>query len=650
MKQAIRPERKEITSGAFWDTIPLLLWTLTLFLVPLVPDEKLVRLKLIVFEVGWTLSFTAWILRQSLRERFQIYRTPADFFLLLYLVSSILFYLFSENRGAAFSELERTLFSAGCYFLTVQVSSGEHGSRSRRVLLTGWISGLFLVSLYSILQISGGIWKLSVPQSERVFGTFGNPIFFAAFLILSLPIAVAWFLGCRKNLQKILIFCAAFLGSVALCATETRAAFLSLAISLVLFFLLSEWSSSGRWMKRIWELKSKVILFLILLFLAHFLAVSGSEKYRSFFSAAQGKFFTSHLAHTHQTHTLIWKDVLRMWRSHPWLGTGFGTFHVEFPQYASDELKKLWPQNQRIVNDAHNEYLQTLAETGVVGFSIFFSVLASFFAGSLFFFFNPKQGLTGTDRALFAGLGVGVTSLLLQNFFSVDMRFIVSSAYVFLAMGLCGAYFSRESSLSWLDHLGSGTRKMARTVGLLLILWVVGRGLLPSIFRPYLSQKAISQSPDFFDEKLMNAAQTIQDLENLTRQFPLQWRYWDRLGYAYAKEMQKRDPSGKKLIDLQVTEKAVQSYLTAHQLNPSAEGPANNLGNIYFTIQRRGEAIQWWKKAAESNPQGVDSRLNLGTVYYLEGRVKESVGSLEEVLKIDPHNQKAIVLLKQMTE
>ncbi|MBI1979215.1 MAG: tetratricopeptide repeat protein [Elusimicrobia bacterium] len=191
---------------------------------------------------------------------------------------------------------------------------------------------------------------------------------------------------------------------------------------------------------------------------------------------------------------------------------------------------------------------------------------------------------------------------------------------------------------------------MARIVGLLLILWVVGRGLLPSIFRPYLSQKAVSQSPDFFDEKLMNAAQTIQDLENLTRQFPLQWRYWDRLGYAYAKEMQKRDPSGKKLIDLQVTEKAVQSYLTAHQLNPSAEGPANNLGNIYFTIQRRGEAIQWWKKAAESNPQGVDSRLNLGTVYYLEGRVKESVGSLEEVLKIDPHNQKAIVLLKQMTE
>ena len=92
------------------------------------------------------------------------------------------------------------------------------------------------------------------------------------------------------------------------------------------------------------------------------------------------------------------------------------------------------------------------------------------------------------------------------------------------------------------------------------------------------------------------------------------------------------------------------AYLKAHELNPAAFGPPNNIGNIYYTMRRPAEAIGWWKKAVAINPERADARLNLGIAYYNLGRIKESSEQLEEVLKRDPKNRTALVLLKKMVE
>jgi O-antigen ligase len=54
------------------------------------------------------------------------------------------------------------------------------------------------------------------------------------------------------------------------------------------------------------------------------------------------------------------QDTFRLFLDHPLIGTGLGTFEMVFPPY--DSL-----YDGRIVNHAHNDYLETLAETGVVG-------------------------------------------------------------------------------------------------------------------------------------------------------------------------------------------------------------------------------------------------------------------------------------------
>jgi O-antigen ligase len=57
------------------------------------------------------------------------------------------------------------------------------------------------------------------------------------------------------------------------------------------------------------------------------------------------------------------RDTLHMFRQKPILGWGLGTFPVVYPQFRSF-------YTNFFVNEAHNDYLQLLAEMGIVGFGI----------------------------------------------------------------------------------------------------------------------------------------------------------------------------------------------------------------------------------------------------------------------------------------
>jgi hypothetical protein len=524
---------------------------------------------------------------------------------------------------------------------------------------------------------------------ERVFGTFGNPIFFAAFLVISIPVVLAEILKTETTLPRAALSLVLLFSFLTLFYTGTRAAFLALPVSLFLFYFLTDSRTGWTWTKTLWRLKSRIFVSAALFIAMHIILNSFVPAYRSKAARVIETARSSRLLATSQTHTLIWKDVVKMWKSHPWFGTGYGTFHVEFPQYASEELKRVFPQQQRIVNDAHNEYLQILAETGLAGLLIFLSVIFLFYFAAVKDLFartrdpETEPGHAGKDGILSAGLMGGIAAVLTQNFFSVDMRFIVSSAYVFTAMGLAASIFSEGSVLSWpagpkrvsfklawaaVFILSSGIAGFGRNpkgffLGGIYNLttndegrWAwketpaLGPGLIPSLIRPYMAQRALSSAPDFFDEKLLNSAQTISDLENLVRRYPGQWKYWEKLGFALAKEIQRKGPDGRKVNDWSFAERAIGAYLKAHKINPSADGPTNNLGNIYYTFNRQNEAIGWWKKAILSNPGKIDARLNLGLAFYYQGKIKESAFQFEEVLKLDPKNEKAVVMLKRMVE
>ena len=311
-----------------------------LLLAPILPDVKLTRPKLLITETSLYGALFMWIAVSfysgALKLRKSLFNAPV----IMYAASVAVFFFFSPDKPVALNELKRSFLSVTAYFVAANLIDS---AKKRNIALGFFLAGTAAAVLYGIMQHYGGLWIIQVPQFGRAISTFGNPIFFAAYLVLAIPVILGAMFYAKNKLLKAALLLLFASGTLAVYFTQTRAAFIALGFAIGLFIFLAIKESR------------KIILFIAILTAA--LVVLGAS--------------TRNIWSRQQAHTLIWRDSLMMWADSPFFGTGPGTFHIYFPKYASPELKVIWPQEQNIINDAHNEYIQYLAEMGIVGFGIF---------------------------------------------------------------------------------------------------------------------------------------------------------------------------------------------------------------------------------------------------------------------------------------
>ncbi|MEK9144625.1 MAG: tetratricopeptide repeat protein [Elusimicrobiota bacterium] len=561
------------------------LWALTFSALAFVPDQKILRYKLLAVEAGvWLLLSAAaasWAAGAS-----SMTRTPLDIPVLLYGASGALFYLLSPERGVSRMEFARMLFCAAAFFAATQ--TWPRLREPRRALAAFSLCG-GLLGVYSLLQLRGGFWILAVPQLDRPIATFGNPIFLAAFFLPALILTLGLLADPPTPSWRIPLSLSAALCAAGLWVAQSRAALAGAAAAGLLAALLS--------------LKGRARAAAVCVVLAG-LALAGA-----WFRTRQW------------THGLIWADTLALWKANPFFGCGLGRFHVEFPAYASDALKALWPQRKVIINFAHNEYLQALAETGLLGFSLLGWVVGAF-ARWLWAELRDPARL----RRL-GGPALAAAALLAQAVFSPDLRFGVSSFVVFALMG---AALSQGSGVQGPLPAFPGRLGCAALAGAFLLAW----GNLA--LQPALAERRLSREPSFHVAHSPELEKAFAELEERLARDPSDGDAAENLGYLYAKE--KRWPE------------AIEKYRLASRLLPDRPGPVNNLGNIYYSLGDLENAISYWKRSVALAPDQLDAHLNLGKSLYEVGRLKESSVHLQAVLKKDPANEKAQILLKKMVE
>lgn len=113
---------------------------------------------------------------------------------------------------------------------------------------------------------------------------------------------------------------------------------------------------------------------------------------------------------------LLWYAALRMWRDNPVWGQGIGRYAPRFLATVYNSTQETDPQRiQHITREmntirtdqAHNDYLQILAETGLAGYGLFLLFLLSFLSLALRGLFSPAASriqlilLTGCLAILF---------------------------------------------------------------------------------------------------------------------------------------------------------------------------------------------------------------------------------------------------------
>lgn len=271
----------------------------------------------------------------------------------------------------------------------------------------------FLISLFGIIQhftFNGKLyWSVPLLSGGTPFGPYVNRDDFAGLVELVAPLGLTllFFKAVRRqHITLLLLFTIVPIGAAILSAS--RGGIIGVFFEFILLAFLARARTIG---------KKQLLGVTALVFIAGtFIVWLGvSEAIERFEQLASGEI-------SQNQRVAMYRDTSHIFFDHPWVGTGLGTFPVVYPGYAS------FYDSGLVVNHAHNDYLELLADTGLVGGACGLSFIVLLFWGGW-------AGLQAANvrllRATRAGSLTACAGFLLHSLVDFNLH-IPSNALVFL--------------------------------------------------------------------------------------------------------------------------------------------------------------------------------------------------------------------------
>ncbi len=171
-------------------------------IIPLFFDIRLYSVfdlsKVTILYLLTIMILSLWAVILIFRPEIRPTRTALDMPLLAYLIVFIISSALSINPIMSFLGTYKRfegLSSTVCYLLIFYVTVNFVTTKKRLYLLIiALVAGATVSSVYGIAQHLGfDLFKWSTFQTWRVFSTFGNPVFFSAYLVMTLPLSIVLF-------------------------------------------------------------------------------------------------------------------------------------------------------------------------------------------------------------------------------------------------------------------------------------------------------------------------------------------------------------------------------------------------------------------------------------------------------------------------
>jgi O-antigen ligase len=286
----------------------------------------------------------------------------------------------------------------------------------------------FLLAILGLIQSFTSptklLWLRELKESTP-FGPFINRHHFAGYmeLTLALPLGLLFSGAIERDKRFIYIFAALMMG-VALIMTNSRGGILSLIAEIVFLVAMTGFRRKSRSSQqnetsgasiRAAVVRSALGLALLLSIFAGVVMLGGEPVLNRLMGTVSSADPTTGRAH-------FWRVTLDVIRAHPLIGTGLGSYGVAYPMYDTrgGGLR---------VEQAHNDYLQTLSDSGILG-----ALLGLFFIVTLF-----RLGLTRSSsqdtfrRGVAVGALSGCFAVLVHSFFDFTLH-TTANALLFLTV------------------------------------------------------------------------------------------------------------------------------------------------------------------------------------------------------------------------
>ncbi|MBC7910964.1 MAG: O-antigen ligase family protein [Pyrinomonadaceae bacterium] len=327
-----------------------------------------------------------------------------------------------------------------CFYFSAALVFINDARRMRVVARTIIIFGFFL-AIFGMVQkfISPTkIYWIREPSQAVPFGPFINSHHFAAYMemALALPLGLLFSGAVERERRPLYVFAALVMG-VALIMTGSRGAMVSLAAEIIFLLLISARASD---VKREDETDRKSFLRVAATRLGlAFLLVSALFLGALFFG---GEGSLNRLLGTVSAEdptmgrTHFWRTTVEIVRAYPLIGVGLGAYGVAYTRYDT------WNGSYR-VEQAHNDYLQVLACTGLAGAALGLWFVITLFRRGI------KQCRTRDPlrRGIATGALAGCFAVLVHSFFDFPLQ-TTANSLLFLILATLVTIESKTSYLT----------------------------------------------------------------------------------------------------------------------------------------------------------------------------------------------------------
>jgi O-antigen ligase len=310
------------------------------------------------------------------------------------------------------------------FFLAGQflAEAGERQWRKMGLALTLYT---FAIGVFATLQFfsSRNLIYWAIPSPGYTFGPYVNHNHYAGLMEMLIPLAVASALpAIHKHPSAVLLGVAALVPIASLLLSGSRGGFIALVVEVLLAAILIFLCGPRRARKAAASVGGLAIIAAVVLFF--WMAPRQTAERLATMADA-----------THSPEVALAdrlapaKDSLRIFRDHPWLGAGLGSFETVFPRYQSFPSDFTW-------DHAHNDYAEALAETGAAGGTLILCALGLFFWLA---FRNLHERLRHRAGWIQLGAALGCCGLLVHSLVDFNLHIPANAAWFAVCVAIAAS-------------------------------------------------------------------------------------------------------------------------------------------------------------------------------------------------------------------
>lgn len=663
------------------------------------------KMMLVYFFTTTVAATWAWKMISQKKLIFQ--KTPLDLPLLLFFLANILSTLFSIDPHTSwwgyYSRSNGGLLSLVSYLLLYYaLVSNFEGKEALRFLKAALWGGV-LVSLWAIpehfgvspscfiltKELSASCWVQDV--QARVFATLGQPNWLAAYLGMLIFPALYFFLTSTKRFSILTFAFCLLTFYLAFTFTYSRGVTLGLLAGLVSFLLLNLHGHL-----RGGKLNLAKPLLLILSVFAFINLIFGSAltdfKLLSKFAPPPRPSLTEAAAskptapalesggtESGKIRLIVWRGAWEIFKHYPIFGSGVETFAHAYYNFRPPE-HNLVSEWDFLYNKAHNEFLNYLATTGIVGLGTYFAVILTFIIWSL-------KTLTSQPNSKFylltSALLASYTLYLVQNFFGFSVVVTALLFYLFPALTfLATNSLTPQKSLPF-KHFLSFLKPLYHPKLAQAFIVTLAVFFTYNLFQYYLADIYFAKGEGGNNQN--NPETAFNNLLQAATLNPGEPYYRSELGYASALtafslaesestasaqfQQQAISETGQALktsprnmtylrtairtyyllsaLDSNFTEKVLQILEKSMTLAPTDAKLSYNKGLILSQIGKNQEAAQVLEATLKLKPNFREAYILLGETYQALGEKEKAVNQAKTVLKLIPDDPEVLEKLAE---